>query len=381
MIYLDNHATTPVDPRVLEAMLPYLRGKFGNASSRSHRFGWEADEAVELARGQVARLIGADPREIVFTSGATEANSLALLGVVDERDGEESHIVSSPVEHPSVLDTLAYLSASKGVEVTYLPVDARGLVRPEDVAAAITDRTVLVTVMTANNEIGTIEPIREIGRGAAERGVLFHTDATQGVGKVPFDVRADHVHLAALTAHKIYGPKGCGALYVRRKDPPVSLARQVHGGGQERGRRAGTLNVPGIVGLGMACELCRLERDKEAHRAAALRDRLQERLVAARPGLKVNGALDRRLPGSLHVSFPGIDSETLMMAVPEIAVSSGAACASGSIEPSPVLKAIGLSPEQAASSIRFGIGRFNTLEEIDEAAQKLGTVPLPGRRK
>ena len=381
MIYLDNHATTPLDPRVLEAMLPYLREKFGNASSRNHRFGWEAEEAVERARGQVARLIGADPREIVFTSGATEANGLALMGVVDERGGEDCHIVSSPIEHPSVLDTLAFLSATRGVRVTYLPVDARGLVRPEDVAAAITDRTVLVTVMTANNEIGTIEPVREIGRVAEERGVLFHTDATQGVGKVPFDVSADHVHLAALTAHKIYGPKGCGALYVRRKDPPVTLARQVHGGGQERGRRAGTLNVPGIVGLGQACELCRLEHDAEAERAAALRDRLQERLAAARPGLQVNGALDRRLPGSLHVSFPGIDSETLMAAVPEIAVSSGAACASGSIEPSPVLKAIGLRPEQAASSIRFGIGRFNTREEIEEAARKIGTVPLPGRRK
>jgi cysteine desulfurase len=381
MIYLDNHATTPVDPRVLEAMLPYLQSKFGNASSRSHRFGWEADEAVERARGQVARLIGADPREIVFTSGASEANNLALLGTVDERGGEDCHIVSSPIEHPSVLDTLAFLSATRGVAVTYLPVDSRGLVRPEDVAAAITDRTVLVTVMAANNEIGTIEPVREIGRVAEERGVLFHTDATQGVGKVPFDVAADHVHLAALTAHKIYGPKGCGALYVRRRDPAVTLKRQVHGGGQERGRRPGTLNVPGIVGLGVACELCRLERDEEAERAAELRDRLQERLLAARPGLRVNGAPDRRLPGSLHVSFPDIDSETLMMAVPEIAVSSGAACASGSIEPSPVLKAIGLTPQQAASSIRFGIGRFNTREEIEEAAEKLGTVHLPGPRK
>ncbi|MHC5050677.1 MAG: cysteine desulfurase family protein, partial [Planctomycetota bacterium] len=293
--------------------------------------------------------------------------------VVDERGAEGTHIVSSPIEHPSVLDALAYLTA-RGVEVTYLPVDAQGLVRPEDVAAAIHERTVLVTVMTANNEIGTIEPIREIGRVADELGVLFHTDATQGVGKVPFDVRADHVHLAALTAHKIYGPKGCGALYVRRKDPPVTLARQVHGGGQERGRRPGTLNVAGIVGLGEACELCRLERDAEAVRAAKLRDRLQERLRAARPGLKVNGAPDHRLPGSLHVSFPDIDSETLMLAVPEIAVSSGAACASGSIEPSPVLRAIGLTPEQAASSIRFGIGRFNTSEEIEEAAEKLGTV-------
>lgn len=378
MIYLDNHATTPVDPRVLEAMLPYLREKFGNAASRSHAFGWAAEEAVERARGQVAGLIGAEPREIVFTSGATEANNLAIRGVLG---GPGSHIVSSPIEHPSVLDTLADLEERGAADVTYLHVTPEGLVRPEDVAAAITDRTVLVTVMTANNEIGTVQPIREIGRIAEERGVLFHTDATQGVGKVPFDVRADHVHLAALTAHKIYGPKGCGALYVRRKDPEVVLARQVHGGGQERGRRAGTLNVPGIVGLGMACELCRVEGDSEARKVAALRDRLQERLLAARPGVKVNGAPDHRLPGNLHVSFPDIDSETLMRAVPEIAVSAGAACHSGSIEPSATLKAIGLTPQQAASSIRFGIGRFNTSDEIDQAAQSYGTVHPRGRRK
>lgn len=379
MIYLDNHATTPVDPRVLEAMLPYLQGRFGNASSRSHRFGWEADEAVERARGQVARLIGADPREIVFTSGATEANNLAILGVVAARGMEKAHIVTSPIEHPSVLDVVEHLAATRGVEATILPVDAGGRVRPKDVEAALTDRTVLVTVMTANNEIGTIQPIREIGCIAEKRGVLFHTDATQGVGKLPFDVSADHVHLAALTAHKIYGPKGCGALYVRRKDPAVTLARQAHGGGQERGRRPGTLNVPGIVGLGMACELCRLELEEEAVRAAELRDLLQERLQAARPGLFVNGDPDHRLPGSLHVSFPDIDSETLMMAVPEIAVSAGAACSSGSIEPSRVLRAIGLSPEQAASSIRFGVGRFNSREEIEETARRLGAVRAPDR--
>ncbi|MHC4549945.1 MAG: cysteine desulfurase family protein [Planctomycetota bacterium] len=365
VIYLDNHASTPVDPRVLEAMLPFLAEKFGNASSRTHPLGREADEAVERARGQVARLLGADPSEIVFTSGATEANNLALRGVAEAAGG--GHLVASPIEHPSVLDTLDDL-ASRGFEVTYLPVDAQGRIRPEDVAAAITERTRLVTVMTANNEIGTLQPIREIARLAAERGVCFHTDATQGVGRIPFDVRADHVHLASLTAHKIYGPKGCGALYVRRRGPEVRLVRQIHGGSHERGRRAGTLNVPGIVGLGMACELCRVEREEESRRTAALRDRLQERLFAGLADLEVNGAPDQRLPNNLHLSFAGVDSQSLMRAVPEVAVSSGAACASGSVESSPVLQAIGLAPARAASSIRFGLGRFNTAAEIDEAA-------------
>ena len=364
VIYLDCHATTPVDPRVLDAMLPYLKERFGNPSSRSHRFGWEADEAVERARAQVAKLLGADPREIVFTSGASEANNLALMGLAARRRDRGNHIVASPVEHPSVREAVEHLAKS-GFEATWLPVDAEGRVRPADVANAITEGTILVTVMTANNEIGAVEPIREIGRIAAERKVLFHTDATQGVGKVPFDVRTDGVHLAALTAHKIYGPKGCGALYVRQG---IDLERQTHGGSQERGLRAGTLNVPGIVGLGAACEICRLEREEEGARTAKLRDRL--RALLETEDIRVNGPERERLPGNLHVSFRGVDAESLMLAVPEVAVSSGSACASGSMEISHVLKAIGMKPDLARSSIRFGLGRFTTEAEVDEAADR-----------
>jgi len=363
LIYLDNHATTPVDPRVLEAMLPYLKERFGNASSRSHRFGWEADEAVERARAQVARLLGADPREICFTSGASEANNLALKGAAGRRREGTNHIVASPIEHPSVRETVEHL-AKHGCEVTWLPVDPEGRVRPDDVSSAITPRTFLVTVMAANNEIGAVQPVREIGRIARERGVLFHTDATQGVGKLPFDVRTDGVHLAALTAHKIFGPKGCGALFVARG---VELERQTHGGGQERGLRAGTANVPGIVGLGAACELCEIEREEESARVARLRDRLEKGLEAAE--VRVNGPRRDRLPNNLHVSFPDVDAESLMLAVPEVAVSSGSACASGSMEISHVLKAIGMRPDVAKTSIRFGLGRFTTEAEVDEAAR------------
>jgi cysteine desulfurase len=362
LIYLDCHATTPVDPRVLDAMLPHFRERFGNPSSRSHRCGWEADEAVERARAQVAKLLGADPREIVFTSGASEANNLALKGAAARLRDRGNHIIASPIEHPSVKDTVEFLVAH-GFEVTWLPVDGEGRVRPKDVAAAITPRTILVTMMTANNEIGAVQPVREIGRIAAERKILFHTDATQGVGKVPFDVRADGVHLAALTAHKIYGPKGTGALFVTKG---VELERQTHGGGQERGLRAGTLNVPGIVGLGAACEICRLEREEESARTAGLRDRLRARLEDVR----MNGPERERLPGNLHVSFPGVDAESLMLAVPEVAVSSGSACASGSMEISHVLKAIGMKPDLAKSSVRFGLGRFTTEAEVDEAAER-----------
>ncbi len=362
MIYLDNHATTPVDPRVLDAMLPHFRERFGNPSSRSHRFGWEADEAVERARAQVAKLLGADAREIVFTSGASEANNLALKGVAARSRHRGNHIVASPVEHPSVRDTVAHL-VGHGCEVTWLPVDPEGRVRPADVANAITPRTLLVTVMTANNEIGTVQPVREIGRIAAERKILFHTDATQGVGKVPFDVREDGVHLAAITAHKIYGPKGVGALYVRQG---IDLERQTQGGGQERGLRAGTLNVPGIVGLGAACEIYRTERDDEAARTTKLRERLRARLEDVR----VNGPERERLPGNLHVSFTGVDAESLMLAVPEVAVSSGSACASGTMEISHVLKAIGMKPDLAKSSVRFGLGRFTTEADVDEAADR-----------
>jgi cysteine desulfurase len=363
LIYLDNHATTPVDPRVLDAMLPYFRERFGNASSRSHRFGWEAEEAVEKARAQVAQLVGADPREIVFTSGASEANNLALKGAAARRPAAKAHILASPVEHPSVRDTVEHL-AKGGAEVTWLPVDAEGRVRPEDVARSLTPRTFLVTVMTANNEVGAVQPVAEIGRIAKERGILFHTDATQGVGKVPFDVRALGVHLASLTAHKIFGPKGCGALYVRQG---TELERQTHGGGQERGLRSGTLNVPGIVGLGMACELCRLEGEEESRRLALLRDRLERGLAPAE--VRVNGPREHRLPNNLHVSFPGIDAEGLMLAVPEVAVSSGSACASGSMEISHVLKAMGMRPDLARGSVRFGLGRFTTGAEVDRAAE------------
>ena len=362
-IYLDNHATTRVDPRVLDAMLPFFREKFGNSGSRSHCFGWEAAEAVDVAREQVAALLGADPREIVFTSGATESNNLALKGTFQARAADGTHIVSSPIEHPSITDTLDFLE-TKGCMVTYLPVDEGGRVRPEDVEAALTDKTILVTVMGANNEIGTIQPIREIAAIAARHGAWFHTDATQAVGKIDFSV--DGIQLAALTGHKLYGPKGCGALYVQRG---IELVPQQHGGGQERGLRPGTLNVPGIVGLGACCKLARLEHPEEAACTVRLRDRLQELLLAGLDGVSVNGDPTHRLPGNLHVSFRGLDSQALMLAVPDVAVSAGAACASGELEPSPVLAAIGADATRAGSSIRFGVGRFNTEREIDEAAR------------
>jgi len=378
-IYLDNNATTPVDPRVLDAMLPFLRERFGNPSSRSHPYGWEAERAVEEARERVARLLGADAREIVFTSGATESNNLALRGAFEAREGGGGHVVTAATEHPSVLDVLAALER-RGLRVTYLPVDRDGRVSAAQVEAALRPDTFVVSLMAANNEIGTLHPIREIGAVCEKRGVLFHTDATQAVGKVPFDVRKDHVHLASITAHKIYGPKGCGALYVRRRDPGVRLARQQHGGGQERGLRSGTLNVPGIVGLGAAAELCRLEREAEATRLRALRDRLYARLRDAIGDLVLNGHPEERLPGNLNVSIPGIESEALMMAAPEIAVSSGAACGSGSLEPSHVLRALGLRPELLRCPLRFGIGRFNTEADIDRAAAAVARAVLRLRK-
>lgn len=354
-IYLDNHATTPVDPRVAEALLLHMTERFGNASSKSHSFGWDAQAAVEQAREQVAALIGAEPDEIVFTSGATESNNIALKGARSRGD----HFITSPIEHPSVTDTLEYLE-TQGCRVTYLPVDDRGLVDPADVEAAITDETALISVMAANNEVGTIQPLEKIAAVAAEHRVWLHTDATQAVGKVPFSVEG--IALAALTGHKIYGPKGCGALYVRNG---IELPAQQHGGGQERAMRPGTLNVPGIVGLGLACELCGMD---DHARDGALRDRLLHRLSAAIPDLLLNGHPELRLPQNLHVSIPGVSCAQLMAAVPEVAVSAGAACASGDVEPSHVLKAMGFDAERAGSSIRFGIGRFNTEEEIDRAA-------------
>ncbi|MGH7163458.1 MAG: cysteine desulfurase family protein [Planctomycetota bacterium] len=369
-VYLDHHATTPVDPRVLEAMLPCFTTEFGNAASRSHRYGWEAEKAAEEGRARVAALIGADPREIVFTSGATESNNLAIRGLAYARRPRGGHLVSAPTEHPSVLESLRQLQ-EEGFQVTLVPVDRAGRVRVEDVEAAIREETFLLIFMAANNEVGTLHPIRAIGELAERRGILFHTDATQAVGKVPFDVRADRVHLASLTGHKMHGPKGCGALYVRRLSPEIPIQRLVQGGAQERGVRPGTLNVPGAVGLGMAAEICRKGREEEARRVGALRDRLKERLFAELDGLQLNGDPERRLPGNLHVSFAGVEGDALMLALPELALSTGSACASGSLEPSHVLKAMGVRPDLARSSLRFGLGRSTTEEEIDFAAARV----------
>jgi cysteine desulfurase len=377
-IYIDNHATTRVDPRVVEAMLPHFDRAYGNASSRSHPFGWEAEKAVEKGREQVALLLGADPREIVFTSGATESNNLALKGAAECLRAKGNRILSSPTEHPSVLDSLAWLR-ERGFEVEFLPVDARGRVAPEAVLEALRPGTILVSLMAGNNEVGTVHPIEEIGRICSARGALLHCDATQAVGRIPF--RAEWVHLASLTAHKIHGPKGVGALHVRRRDPEVKLAKQIHGGGQERGMRSGTLNVPGIVGLGRACEICRLEGEEESRRVGALRDLLRERLLGAFPDLVEHGDPAWRLPGNLNVAFPGTASDALMMAMPDLALSAGSACASGSLEPSHVMKAMKVRPEIARASLRFGVGRFNTREEIERVASRVIETVRKVRRR
>jgi len=369
-IYLDNHATTPVDPRVLEAMLPYFREKFGNAASRSHCYGWEAEQAVERARGQIAELIGASPKEIIFTSGATESDNLAIKGVAEMYAERGDHIITVATEHKAVLDACKHLE-KQGRRVTYLPVDREGLIDPDQLRRAINDRTILISVMWANNEIGVLQPIREIGRMARERGVLFHTDATQAVGKVPVNVEEDCVDLMSLSAHKMYGPKGVGALYVRRKNPRVQLAAQMDGGGHERGMRSGTLNVPGIVGFGEACAICAREMGEEARRLGALRDRLKDRLLAELDEVYVNGSLAHRLPNNLNMSFAYVEGESLMMAMKDVAVSSGSACTSATLEPSYVLKALGVSDDLAHTSIRFGLGRFNTAEEIEYAAGRV----------
>lgn len=364
-IYFDNQATTPVDPRVLEAMLPYFTEHFGNAASRSHAFGWVAEEAVERGRQQVARLIGAkNPRDIVWTSGATEATNLAIKGVAESYRQKGDHLITQKTEHKATLDTMAHLE-KRGFTVTYLDVDGEGRVNPDEVRAAITDRTILVSIMLANNEVGTIQPVAEIGRICRDRGVIFHCDAVQGVGKIPFDVDEARVDLASLSAHKIYGPKGVGALYVRRDRPRVQLTAQIDGGGHERRMRSGTLNVPGIVGFGKACELCALEMDEESRRVAALRDRLERGLFDSIDLLHLNGCRAHRLPGNLNVSFPYVEGESLMMALKDVAVSSGSACTSASLEPSHVLKAMGVGDELAHTSIRFSLGRFNTAEEVD----------------
>jgi cysteine desulfurase len=362
-IYMDNHATTPVDPRVLDAMLPYFREEFGNAASRSHVFGWNAERAVEQAREQVAAVIGASGREIVWTSGATESDNLAIKGAADFYRDRGNHIITAVTEHKAVLDTCKRLEKS-GFEVTYLPVERDGRVSPQAVADALTDKTIVVSIMLANNEVGTINPVAEIGQVVKARGAMFHIDAVQGVGKIPFDVATSHADLVSLSAHKMYGPKGVGALYVRRK-PRVRITPIIDGGGHERGMRSGTLNVPGIVGFGKAAEISAAEMAEEGKRLLALRERLRLGIEARVPDTVLNGSLEHRLPGSLNLSFAYVEGEALMMALKDVAVSSGSACTSASLEPSYVLRAMGVPVEMAHTSIRFGLGRFNTEEEVD----------------
>ncbi len=369
-IYLDNSATTPVDPRVLEQMIPYFTEKFGNAASRSHPFGWVAEEAVDYAREQVAKLINADPKEIIFTSGATESNNLALKGVFEMYASKGNHIITVTTEHKAILDTCKHIEKLGG-QITYLPVNDKGEIDLQALESAITDKTILISVMYANNEIGVMHPVREIAAIAKKHGVLFHTDATQAVGKVPVDVQADGIHLLSFTAHKLYGPKGIGALYVRRKNPRVKVTAQMDGGGHERAMRSGTMNVPGIVGFGAACEICRREMEQEAARLSALRDKLETALLKLEEAY-VNGNPSRRLPHITNISFKYVEGEGLMMAFnKDIAVSSGSACTSASLEPSYVLKALGLGDDLAHSSIRFSLGRFTTEEQVDYTIQRL----------
>jgi cysteine desulfurase len=367
-IFMDNHSTTPVDPRVLEEMLPYFTTKFGNAASRNHPFGWEAEEAVDYARERIAKLVGAkDAKEIVLTSGATESDNLALKGVAEFYKDKGNHIITTTTEHKAILDTCKRLE-KEGCEVTYLAVGKDGLVDPDDVKKAITDKTILVSVMLANNEIGTVQPLEAIGNITRERGVLLHSDAVQGAGKVEFDVQKMNVDLASVSSHKIYGPKGVGALYVRRSKPRVRIVAQMDGGGHERGMRSGTLAVPLIVGFGKACEILSREGKAESAKLVVLRERLRSRIMSRLDEVYVNGSLEHRLPGNLNISFNFVEGEGLMMAMKEVAVSSGSACTSASLEPSYVLRALGVGDELAHSSIRFGLGRFNTEEEVDYVA-------------
>jgi cysteine desulfurase len=369
-IYFDNQATTRTDPRVVEAMLPYFSDVFGNAASRNHAFGWEAEEAVEKARAQVAKLIGATAKEIIFTSGATESNNLAIKGIAEMYRERGNHIITQVTEHKAVLDTCKRLEKS-GYQVTYLPVKADGLIDMEDLKRAMTDKTILVSIMIANNEIGVIQPVEEIGKLCHERGVLFHTDGVQAVGKIPVDVNAMQIDALSLSGHKIYGPKGVGALYVRRRNPRVQISEQINGGGHERGMRSGTLNVTGIVGLGKACELCMEEMESEAKRLSALRDKLKAKFEANLDYIHVNGSMEHRLPNNLNMSFVYVEGESLLMGINDVAVSSGSACTSATLEPSYVLKALGLGDDVAHSSIRFGFGRFNTEAEVDYVADKI----------
>jgi cysteine desulfurase len=372
-IYFDNHATTQLDPRVLQTMLPYFTEHFGNAASRNHAYGWEAEEAVEKSRRQIASLIGANAKEIVFTSGATESNNLAIKGVAEMYAERGNHIITAATEHKAVLDTCKHLE-KKGCRVTYLPVMGDGRIDLDMLQSAITDKTILISIMYANNEIGVVQPIAEIGKLAKERGVLFHTDAVQAVGKIPVNVIADNVDLMSITGHKMYGPKGVGALYVRRKSPRVQLTAQMDGGGHERGMRSGTLNVPGIVGLGEACAIAQAEMPEESKRLQAMRDRLRAKFETALDEVFINGSMEHRLPHNLNMSFAYVEGESLLMGIDDIAVSSGSACTSATLEPSYVLKALGLGDDMAHTSIRFGLGRFNTDAEIDYVADKLISV-------
>jgi len=372
-IYMDYHATTPVDPRVVDAMLPYFTQHFGNPASRNHSFGWEAEEAVETARKQVADLIGANVKEIIFTSGATEANNLAIKGAAEMYREKGNHIITCVTEHKAVIDTCKKLE-KLGARVTYLPVQKDGRISLDELQAAITDKTILITIMAANNEIGVLQPIAEIGAIAKAKGILFHTDAVQAAGKVPFDVNQNKVDLASLSAHKLYGPKGVGALYVRRRNPRVLLAEQISGGGHERGMRSGTLNVPGIVGLGAAAALAKAELTTEAARLSAMRDRLNKKLHDNLDEIYINGSMEHRLPHNLNISFAYVEGESLLMGINDVAVSSGSACTSASLEPSYVLKALGAGDDLAHSSIRFGLGRWTSDEEVDYVVEKLTSV-------
>jgi cysteine desulfurase len=372
-IYMDNHATTPLDPRVLAAMLPYFTDKFGNAASRNHSFGWSAEEAVENARQQVASLIGATAKEIIFTSGATESDNLMIKGVAEMYREKGNHIITQAIEHKAVLDTCKNLE-KHGFEVTYLPVQKDGRVNPEDVRKAIKPTTILICVMYANNEIGVVNPTQEIGKIAKEHGIVFAVDGVQAVGKIPVDVQKDNIDLLAISAHKLYGPKGVGALYVRRRNPRVQLSAIIDGGGHERGMRSGTLNVPGIAGLGKACELCQQEMALESVRLAGLRDRLKAGLEAKLDEVFMNGSLEHRLPNNLNMSFAYVEGESLLMGINDVAVSSGSACTSATLEPSYVLKALGVGEDLAHTSIRFGLGRFTTEEEVDYVIDKMVQV-------
>jgi cysteine desulfurase len=363
-VYMDNHATTQVDPRVVDAMLPYFNEKFGNAASRNHAFGWSAEEGVEEARAQVARLINATPKEIVITSGATESDNLAIKGVAAMYREKGNHIITQVTEHKAVLDTCKRLE-KEGYEVTYLPVEKDGRINLDDLRRAITPKTILISIMYANNEIGVIQPIAEIGKIAKEKGIFFHVDGVQAIGKVPVDVQKDGIDLLSISAHKLYGPKGVGALYVRRKNPRVQLTALIDGGGHERGMRSGTLNVPGIVGLGKACDLCREEMIEESARLAGLRDRLKNGIMGKLDETYINGSMEHRLPHNINISFAYVEGESLLMGINDVAVSSGSACTSATLEPSYVLKALGVGEDLAHTSIRFGLGRFNTVEEVD----------------